>query len=465
MPGIFISYRRSDAAGHAGRLFDRLQAHFGTAFVFRDVDDIADGDTFPQVITAALDTCHVVLVVMGPNWATARDPGGALRLERPEDWVRRETVTAMTRGTRVIPVLVGGAQMPRAEDLPDELKPLSSLSARTLYDTDWDADVSRLVAALEKLAKPRAAQLVRLSKAAAGVAGVALLAFAGWSFFSTDVPNLVGRSFEDARRVAAEARLTIVSEAREPSPQARGRVTSQTPRPGRRMGNANLALVIADRQPVDLSQWVEIRNQGQEGAGPAFAMATAMSASFARRNRPVRLSPRYLYEKARAMDADLDKTEQGVRVDYIGAVARDYGVPPEDAWPYVALEKRPAARIAWPTLDRAASLYKANLIPTPSPDAVHAQMQQGRYVIAVIQGAETWNDAVIATTGRIPLLERPDPAYAHVIVIVAMGGVETPIRFANSWGASWGDRGFGTMTEAVAARMLTWDQVWAVDVP
>jgi hypothetical protein len=465
MPGIFISYRRSDAAGHAGRLFDRLQSHFGANFVFRDVDDIADGDTFPAAISSALETCHIVLVVMGATWATVPGEDGQRRLSNRQDWVRRETATAMGKGTRVIPVLVGGARMPGANDLPDDLKPLIDLSARTLDDTDWDADVRRLIDALEKVAGARAPRRTGLLKVAAGLLALALASMAAFWIFSTEVPHLVGRSADEARQLAAEARLTIVREVRQPSEtQPRGHVIAQTPEPGRRMGNANLALVVADRVTVDLSEGFDVRDQGQEGAGPAFAMATAMSASFARQNRPVRLSPRYLYEKARALDTDLDRSEQGVRVEYIQVVARDHGVPPEDAWPYKALERRPAARIPWAALDRAAAPYKADLVAAGSLDAVHGQLRQGRYVVAVIRGAETWNDAGIATSGQIPINERPDPAYAHVIVIVAMGGAHTPVRFANSWGAGWGDRGFGTMTEAVANRMLTWDQVWGVVV-
>lgn len=109
--------------------------------------------------------------------------------------------------------------------------------------------------------------------------------------------------------------------------------------------------------------------------------------------------------------------------------------------------------------------YKADILPVRSLDAVHEQLQQGRYVIAVVLGAETWNDGDIPATGQIPLLDRPDLAYAHVIVMVAMGGTEASLRFANSWGNIWGDHGFGTMTEAVASRMLVPDQMWAVDVP
>lgn len=85
-----------------------------------------------------------------------------------------------------------------------------------------------------------------------------------------------------------------------------------------------------------------ISNQGEEGTGPGFAMATAMSASLARQGRPMPLSPRYVYEKARALDPDLRKTEAGARIEYVCTVAREYGAPPESVWPYRALERHAA---------------------------------------------------------------------------------------------------------------------------
>jgi hypothetical protein len=463
MAGIFISYRRSDAGGHAGRLFDRLQARFGPRLVFRDVDDIAEGDAFPRVIQSALTTCQIIVVVIGPNWLTAADAGGARRLDNPRDWVRTETAGALRGKARVIPVLVGGARMPGADDLPDDLKPLADLSARTIDDTDWEADVTRLVDVLEKLLSPRAPLVRKASHAGLLLAGVGALAIAGFFALSTTVPDVVGRSVDEARRMAGEARLSVLKEARQVSSQNRGTVIGQTPRPGRRVGNANLTLVVAEREPVDLSKWIAIRNQGEEGTGPGFAMATAMSASLARQGRPMPLSPRYVYAKARALDPDTRKTEAGARVEYVCTVAREYGAVPESVWPYRALEPH-AAPVPWKRLDAAAAAYKADVIPVRSLDAVYDQLRQGRFVVAVVMGAETWMQGAAPSSGQIPLVERPDPESAHVVVIAAIDPMNDRVRFANSWGAAWGDSGFGTMSETVADAMLVKTQMWAVQM-
>ena len=112
--GVFISYRRQDAAYPAGWLFDRLTGHLGEGHVFKDVDSIRLGDDFVDKITAAVGTCAVLLAVIGPRWLTASGEEGGRRLDDPADFVRLEIEAALTRGVRVIPVLVDGARMPIA---------------------------------------------------------------------------------------------------------------------------------------------------------------------------------------------------------------------------------------------------------------------------------------------------------------------------------------------------------------
>ncbi len=121
---IFISYRRDDSAGHAGRLYDRLESHFGQGQVFMDVDAIEPGLDFVQVVQQAINSCDGFIAVIGRYWLQATDDAGARRLDDPEDLVKLEIATALERGIRVIPVLVQGAQMPRATDLPDDLRGL-----------------------------------------------------------------------------------------------------------------------------------------------------------------------------------------------------------------------------------------------------------------------------------------------------------------------------------------------------
>ena len=135
MAGIFISYRREDTAGHAGRLFDRLTQHFGKVRIFMDVSDIEPGTDFVEAIDKAVGSCEILIVVIGREWLTCREPGGQRRLENPNDFIRLEAATALKRNIRVIPVLVQGARMPKSAELPADLEKLSRRQGIEISDT------------------------------------------------------------------------------------------------------------------------------------------------------------------------------------------------------------------------------------------------------------------------------------------------------------------------------------------
>jgi hypothetical protein len=122
---VFISYRRQESSGLAGRLYDRLAARFGNDQVFMDVDTIALGVDFAEVIAQAVSTCQVLLAVIGPRWLTVTDEDGRRRLDDPDDLVRLEIAAALERDIRVIPILVEGAAMPRRQQLPEALAGLA----------------------------------------------------------------------------------------------------------------------------------------------------------------------------------------------------------------------------------------------------------------------------------------------------------------------------------------------------
>ena len=147
-PKIFISYRRDDAPGSTGRLYDRLAETFTTDNVFIDVDAILPGVDFVQALDNALKDCDVLLAIIGKNWLEARGSDGQRRLEDPEDFVRIEIATALGHDIRVIPVLVDGAEIPSATDLPDMLQPLTRRHAVELSHRRFAADTDLLVRAL-----------------------------------------------------------------------------------------------------------------------------------------------------------------------------------------------------------------------------------------------------------------------------------------------------------------------------
>ncbi|HET7158674.1 MAG TPA: TIR domain-containing protein, partial [Burkholderiales bacterium] len=152
MTGIFISYRRADSDGWTGRLRDTLRARFGRR-VFHDVDNIPDGEIFSDVIDRALKECAVALIIIGPSWANARDEHGR-RLDQEDDWVRTEAAMVLNRKIRVIPVLVGGATLPRAAELPEELRSITKRQAREIRSTSWESDVNLLIDQLEQILEP-----------------------------------------------------------------------------------------------------------------------------------------------------------------------------------------------------------------------------------------------------------------------------------------------------------------------
>jgi hypothetical protein len=153
MPGLFLSYRRSDAGAWAGRLFDHLTARFESPQVFMDIEGgIPRGADFARNLTNALATCDVLLALMGPDWLLCTGADGQRRLDVPEDWVRNEVATALRRGIPVVPVLLGGARLPKETELPEELRRLVAYQAAEVRDARWRDDVGVLVADLLKLA-------------------------------------------------------------------------------------------------------------------------------------------------------------------------------------------------------------------------------------------------------------------------------------------------------------------------
>lgn len=145
---VFISYRREDASGFAGRLHAALTERFGPRRVFRDVDTMGPGADFAAVIESSLESCGAFVAVIGREWVVGTD--GRRRLDDPRDWVRLEVTAAIQReGVTVIPVLVEGALMPAAEELPEPMRPLTRYNALELSDSRWGYDVERLVHRLE----------------------------------------------------------------------------------------------------------------------------------------------------------------------------------------------------------------------------------------------------------------------------------------------------------------------------
>jgi hypothetical protein len=145
---VYLSYRRNDVGGYAGRLADALRQRLGAKSIFQDVTAIPLGQAFTAVIDRALDESDVVLAVIGPGWLTASTPEGRPRLLEPDDFVRLEVARALQREVRVVPVLVGGARLPTAAALPEDLQGLVERQGIVLRDESWYQDVESLARSL-----------------------------------------------------------------------------------------------------------------------------------------------------------------------------------------------------------------------------------------------------------------------------------------------------------------------------
>lgn len=149
MADIFLSYRRQDSQSATGRLADRLTTHFGALRVFRDHQSIVAGDDFAAAIRRSIGTSVVMLAIIGPDWLTAGDAQGGRRLDEASDFVRLEIESALLAGVPVIPVLVEGARMPAAAELPPALAGFAHCQATELSESRWNYDVDRLIAMLQ----------------------------------------------------------------------------------------------------------------------------------------------------------------------------------------------------------------------------------------------------------------------------------------------------------------------------
>ncbi len=146
---IFLSYRRSEAIGLPGRVFDRLSVDFSGHSIFFDIDSIPLGANFKDYIDSQVRSCDVVIVLMGENWLGAK--GDSLRIEDPSDYVRLEVEAALANDLLVIPVFIGSASMPALHLLPPSIRSLAYLNGLTLDPgRDFHSHMSRLTKAIKK---------------------------------------------------------------------------------------------------------------------------------------------------------------------------------------------------------------------------------------------------------------------------------------------------------------------------
>lgn len=143
-PRVFLSYRRRDSVAHVHALHGRLAAALGAEPIFMDVDAIELGTDFVASIREAIADCELMIAVIGPNWAGGDTPGQR-RIDREDDVVRLEIAEALRAGLKVVPVMLGGVEPPRPEDLPPDLAGLDRRQGFALRDERFADDLDLLV--------------------------------------------------------------------------------------------------------------------------------------------------------------------------------------------------------------------------------------------------------------------------------------------------------------------------------
>jgi hypothetical protein len=228
MAGIFISYRRDDAQGWAGRLTEDLKRSLKGVRIFRDIDAIPAGTPFAEFISEAVGSCDVLIALIGPRWLTATDETGKRRLDDPRDVTRSEISAALRYGVVVIPTLVDGARLPYPADLPEDLQPLVSRQCYHLEDRAWQDDVRRLVAVLKPLVK------VRRRLRTAFISGTALLLLLALALYvAPRRSDLANSSAASADAGPAQPLQTSPSQSPQPTPPSLPSSTDRAETPAR----------------------------------------------------------------------------------------------------------------------------------------------------------------------------------------------------------------------------------------
>jgi tetratricopeptide (TPR) repeat protein len=188
---IFISYRRDDSAGTAGRLHDRLAETFGEENLFIDVDNMPAGADFVETLNKQVANCDVFLCTVGPNWLNAKDDDGRRRLDQPDDFVRVEIAAALNRNIPVIPVLVDGARVPKDHELPNDIAPLTRRQAVEVRNSHFRRDADELTQKIGGLLKEQRSAPSRAVLAAV-VGAAALLMFGTIGLYQAGIVSLPG---------------------------------------------------------------------------------------------------------------------------------------------------------------------------------------------------------------------------------------------------------------------------------
>jgi hypothetical protein len=225
---IFINYRREGSIDAAGRLHDRLAQTFGHKNIFMDVEDIPAGVDFAKYLSDQVAASRVFLAVIGPTWLDAKDASGGRRIDDPDDFVAIEIKAALARNIRVIPVLVEGARMPKAGELPDPLKALARRHGVEVGQLQFGRDAEGLVERVREALNAQSGSLRPRRATAVAVAVAVALFLVGWVGLNqgeilASVPQTVQLDTRDADNAKAASEVEANRESEEAEQQRQER--------------------------------------------------------------------------------------------------------------------------------------------------------------------------------------------------------------------------------------------------
>jgi tetratricopeptide (TPR) repeat protein len=303
---IFINYRRDESAHVAGRLHDSLAPTFGRNKLFMDVDNIPVGKDFEDYLKSQVAACDAMLAIIGPNWLAAKDETGNRRLDNPNDFIVIEIGTALARNIPVVPVLVDGAHMPRASELPDSLKPLARRQAVQVRHTNFSSDAEALVKRLREALGfdlPEHRRRVRLAISVAVVAVLLLIGWGGYAWFRHTVERGVQQAeikWQQEQK-AAEAEAKRKADEAEQERQARAAAEAEATRKveaerQRKEGEAAAKAGDHDRAIVNFNEAIRLNPNDAVAyfdRGVSYSNKGDLDRAIADYNEAIRLNPAY----------------------------------------------------------------------------------------------------------------------------------------------------------------------------
>jgi pterin-4a-carbinolamine dehydratase len=135
-PDIFISYRRLDSGYFSQWLAAELKTKFGEHSIFIDARNIRDGDIWKSEIEGSLNSCRIVIVVIGRDWISTRDENGRRRIDLRDDWVRQEIELSLREKKKIIPLFIDDTPIPNLKALPSSIRSLLNAQAHRIHVGD-----------------------------------------------------------------------------------------------------------------------------------------------------------------------------------------------------------------------------------------------------------------------------------------------------------------------------------------